>query len=69
MSAAPFMIAVAISASTAFLTPVGTTTNAMVMTAGGYKFSDYFKVGLPLLLLFLTTTLILVPLIWPFYKI
>lgn len=69
MSAAPFMIAVALSASTAFLTPVGTTTNAMVMTAGGYKFSDYFKVGFPLLILFLATTLILVPLIWPFYKI
>lgn len=66
ISAAPFMIAVAISASTAFLTPVGTTTNAMVLTAGGYKFSDYFKVGFPLLLLFLATTLIIVPLIWPF---
>jgi di/tricarboxylate transporter len=66
ISAAPFMIAVAISASTAFLTPVGTTTNAMVMTAGGYKFKDYMKVGAPLLFLFLITTLILVPLIWPF---
>jgi len=66
MSAAPFMIVVAISASTAFLTPVGTTTNAMVMTAGGYKFMDYLKVGAPLLLLFLITTLVLVPLIWPF---
>jgi di/tricarboxylate transporter len=66
ISAAPFMIVVAISASTAFLTPVGTTTNAMVMTAGGYKFMDYLKVGAPLLLLFLITTLILVPLIWPF---
>lgn len=66
LSAAPFMIVVAISASTAFLTPVGTTTNAMVMTAGGYKFMDYLKVGAPLLLLFLITTLLLVPLIWPF---
>lgn len=66
ISAAPFMIVVAISASTAFLTPVGTTTNAMVMTAGGYKFMDYLKVGAPLLLLFLITTLVLVPLIWPF---
>ena len=66
ISAAPFMIVVAISASTAFLTPVGTTTNAMVMTAGGYKFMDYLKVGAPLLLLFLITTLLLVPLIWPF---
>jgi di/tricarboxylate transporter len=66
LSAAPFMIAVAVSASTAFLTPVGTTTNAMVMTAGGYKFMDYMRVGAPLLLLFLITTLLLVPLIWPF---
>jgi di/tricarboxylate transporter len=66
LSAAPFMIVVAISASTAFLTPVGTTTNAMVMTAGGYKFIDYLKVGAPLLLLFLITSLLLVPLIWPF---
>ncbi len=66
LSATPFMIAVAISASTAFLTPVGTTTNAMVMTGGGYKFKDYVTVGAPLLLLFLITTLLLVPLIWPF---
>ncbi|MBF8150899.1 SLC13 family permease [Winogradskyella sp. F6397] len=66
ISAAPFMIVVAISASTAFLTPVGTTTNAMVMTAGNYKFMDYLKVGAPLLLLFLITSLILVPIIWPF---
>jgi di/tricarboxylate transporter len=66
ISPEPFMITVAISASTAFLTPVGTTTNAMVLAAGGYKFKDYLKVGAPLLLLFLITTLLLVPLIWPF---
>ncbi|MBD0835172.1 SLC13 family permease [Aestuariibaculum suncheonense] len=61
----PFMIVIAISASTAFLTPIGTTTNAMVMTAGGYKFMDYFKVGAPLLLLLFILTLLLVPVIWP----
>ena len=66
LSPLPFMIVVAISASTAFLTPVGTTTNAMVMQAGGYKFVDYFKVGAPLLVLFLIVTLLLVPIIWPF---
>jgi di/tricarboxylate transporter len=60
------MIVVAVSASTAFLTPVGTTTNAMVLTAGGYKFMDYFKVGAPLLLVFLVLTLLLVPIFWPF---
>lgn len=62
----PLLICVAISASTAFLTPVGTTTNAMVMTAGGYRFIDYVKVGGPLLVLFFITTLLVVPLVWPF---
>ena len=66
ISPEPLLITIAISASTAFLTPIGTTTNAMVMISGGYKFSDYFKVGFPLLILFLITTLILVPIIWPF---
>ncbi|KQC30076.1 SLC13 family permease [Flagellimonas eckloniae] len=66
VSPKPFMIGVAISASTAFLTPVGTTTNAMVMSSGGYKFIDYIKVGGPLLLLFFVATLILVPWIWNF---
>jgi di/tricarboxylate transporter len=66
LSPEPFMIVVAISASTAFLTPIGTTTNAMVMTAGGYKFMDYMKVGAPLLLMLFIVTLILVPIIWPF---
>ena len=62
----PLLITIAISASTAFLTPIGTTTNAMVMSSGGYKFMDYLKVGFPLLILFLVTTIILVPIIWPF---
>ncbi len=66
LSPEPFMIVVAISASTAFLTPVGTTTNAMVMTAGGYKFIDYVKLGAPLLVLFFILTLTLVPILWPF---
>lgn len=66
VSAKPFLITVAISASTAFLTPVGTTTNAMVLSAGGYSFMDYVKVGGPLLILFFMATVALVPLIWNF---
>ncbi|MEO9570909.1 MAG: SLC13 family permease [Polaribacter sp.] len=66
ISPEPLLITVAISASTAFLTPIGTTTNAMVMSSGGYKFMDYLKVGFPLLILFVITTLLLVPIIWPF---
>lgn len=66
VSPEPLMITIAISASTAFLTPIGTTTNAMVMSSGNYKFIDYLKVGAPLLLFFLITTIVLVPIIWPF---
>ena len=66
ISPEPFMIVVAISASTAFLTPVGTTTNAMIISAGNYKFTDYLKVGTPLVLVFLVITLLLVPVLWPF---
>jgi di/tricarboxylate transporter len=66
LSPYPLMMTVAVAASTAFLTPIGTTTNLMVMTPGGYNFNDYVKIGLPLLLLFFIVNLILTPFIWPF---
>jgi di/tricarboxylate transporter len=61
----PLLMIVAVAASTAFLTPIGTTTNIMVFSPGGYRFMDYMKVGLPLMLLFLAVSLVLVPVIWP----
>ena len=61
----PLLMIVAVAASTAFLTPIGTTTNIMVFSPGGYRFTDYVKVGLPLMLLFLAVSLVLVPVIWP----
>jgi di/tricarboxylate transporter len=61
----PLLMIVAVSASTAFLTPIGTTTNILVFSPGGYRFIDYVKVGLPLMLIFLAMSLVLVPLIWP----
>ena len=61
----PLLMIVAISASTAFLTPIGTTTNILVFSPGGYRFIDYVKVGLPLMLIFLAISLVLVPVIWP----
>jgi len=61
----PLLMIVAVAASTAFLTPIGTTTNILVFSPGGYRFMDYVKVGLPLMLLFLAVTLVLVPVIWP----
>jgi len=62
----PLLMIVAVSASTAFLTPIGTTTNLMVTTPGEYNFNDFVRVGLPLAVIFLVISLILVPLIWPF---
>lgn len=61
----PLLMVVAVSASTAFLTPIGTTTNLLVFSPGGYRFGDYWKTGLPLLLLFLGVSLVLIPVIWP----
>jgi di/tricarboxylate transporter len=62
----PLMMAVAVSASAAFLSPVGHSANILVMGPGGYRFSDYFKVGLPLTLLTMVIVLIVVPLVWAF---
>ncbi len=66
LSVRPLMMIVAVSASTAFLTPIGTTTNLMVTTPGDYKFQDFLRVGIPLVILFMVIRLILVPIIWPF---
>ena len=64
---APFMMILAVSASTAFLTPFGTTTNMMVMNAGNYSFKDYLKIGSGLLGVFFVISIILIPILWPFY--
>ena len=61
----PLLMIVAISASTAVLTPIATPTNILVYSPGGYRFADYVKVGLPLMLLILAISLALVPVIWP----
>lgn len=61
----PLMMIVAISASSAFLSPVGHSANLLVMGPGGYRFSDYLKVGLPLTLLLLVVTILIMPYFWP----
>jgi di/tricarboxylate transporter len=62
----PLMMGLAVAASTAFLTPIGTTTNLMVLAPGNYRFGDYARVGGPLVAIFLLISLVLIPIIWPF---
>jgi len=59
------MMIVAISGSTAFLTPIGHQANVLVYNTGGYRFFDFIRVGGPLTLIILVASLIIVPIVWP----
>lgn len=60
-------LGVAMATSMAFLTPLGHPVNILVMGPGGYKFSDYFRVGLPMTILVSIVILVLLPIIWPLH--
>jgi di/tricarboxylate transporter len=62
----PFVVAVAFAAATSFATPVGNPTNTMVYYAGGYRFTDFMKIGIPLIALFCALSMYLIPRFWPF---
>jgi di/tricarboxylate transporter len=66
VSVQPVLMALTVAAAGAFLTPVATPVNLMVMAPGGYRFGDYWKLGLPLLLVFFVASVFLVPVFWPF---
>lgn len=61
----PFVVAVAFAAATSFATPVGYPTNTMVYYAGGYRFTDFMKVGIPLIALFCGMSMVMIPYFWP----
>ncbi len=65
VSADPFLMAVAIGASCAFLTPIGHQNNTLIMGPGGYEFGDYWRVGLPLEILVIATAIPLLLIVWP----
>ncbi len=61
----PFLMAVAVAASCAFLTPIGHKNNTLIMGPGGYRFGDYWRMGLPLELLVIFTALPMIVFVWP----
>ena len=66
VSPMPFVTCIMVAASASFATPIGYQTNLMVYGPGGYRFSDYLRIGIPLNILFGVVTIALAPFIWPF---
>jgi di/tricarboxylate transporter len=62
----PFLMAVAIAASCAFLTPIGHKNNTLIMGPGGYRFGDYWRMGLPLEIIVIAVSIPMIMLVWPF---
>ena len=61
------LMAIAVAASCAFATPVGTPPNTLVLGPGGYHFKDYIIAGTPLIIVCLIVSLIIIPIVWPFF--
>lgn len=61
----PFLMGVAVAASCAFLTPIGHKNNTLILGPGGYRFGDYWRMGLPLEVIVITVALPIILIVWP----
>jgi len=61
----PFLMAVAVASSSAFLTPIGHKNNTLIMGPGGYRFGDYWRMGLPLEILVIAVSVPMLLWVWP----
>lgn len=66
ISPKPLLLAITFAASTSFATPVGYQTNMMVYSPGGYRFADFMRVGIPLIVIFFLISVYFIPKFWPF---
>jgi di/tricarboxylate transporter len=62
----PFVMSIAYAVAASFMTPVSHPANILIMSPGGYRFSDYFKNGLPLALIVLSVSVLLLPVVFPY---
>jgi di/tricarboxylate transporter len=63
----PFLMTVAVAASCAFLTPIGHKNNTLILGPGGYRFGDYWRMGLPLEVLIVLVSVPMILLVWPLH--
>ena len=66
VSPRPILMLMTVAAAASFLTPIATPANMMIMGPGGYRFGDYWKLGLPVMGWFLIVSLTVIPAVWPF---